>query len=119
MYLILSEQSNLIWLLLLQTHCVRDAQMMSDEFYKRGNQRQRLIVNKVSKKTIINKIIKDLDEIIDTIGVQLIGVIPEDNELIIATGKGFPLPYEAPSLIAFDAIARRIKGEDVPLTKFI
>ncbi|HHX56751.1 MAG TPA: septum site-determining protein MinD [Clostridiales bacterium] len=111
------EQSNLILVITTPDPiCVRDARMMSDEFYKRGNQRQRLIINKVSKRTITNEIVKDLDEIIDTIGVQLIGVVPEDNELIIATGKGFPLSYEAPSLIAFDAIARRIKGEDIPLT---
>ncbi len=111
------EQSNLILVITTPDPiCVRDARMMSDEFYKRGNQRQRLIINKVSRRTITNEIVKDLDEIIDTIGVQLIGIVPEDNELIIATGKGFPLSYEAPSLIAFDAIARRIKGEDVPLT---
>ncbi|MBE6854091.1 MAG: septum site-determining protein MinD [Ruminococcus sp.] len=96
--------------------CVRDAQMMSDEFYNRGNKRQRLIINKVSKRAIGAELVKDLDEIIDTIGVQLIGVIPEDYDLCVATGKGQPIPSTAPSLAAFDAISRRLKGENVPLT---
>ena len=30
--------------------CVRDARMMSDEFYKRGNQKQRLVINKANKR---------------------------------------------------------------------
>ena len=96
--------------------CVRDAQMMSDEFYNRGNKRQRLIINKVNKRAIGSELVKSLDEIIDTIGVQLIGVIPEDYELVIATGKGQPIPSTAPSLAAFDAIAKRLKGENAPLT---
>lgn len=111
------EQSDLILVVTTPDPiCIRDARMMSDEFYKRGNQRQRLIINKVSKRTISNAVISDLDEIIDTIGVQLIGVIPEDYELVVATSKGIPISYESPSLIAFDAIAKRIKGEDIPLT---
>ncbi len=111
------EQSNLI--LVVSTPdpiCSRDAQMMSDAFYARGNQRQRLIINKVTKKAIGFSLVKDLDEIIDTVGVQLIGVIPEDYQLVVATGTGQPIPYGAPSLAAFDAIAKRIRGEDVPLT---
>jgi len=115
------EQSNLILVITTPDPvCIRDARMMSDEFYQRGNQRQRLIVNKISKRAIVNSIIGDLDEIIDTIGVQLIGAIPEDYELVVATSKGIPIAYNAPSLVAFDAIAKRINGVDVPLTiKFI
>jgi len=111
------EQANLILVVTTPDPiCVRDAQMMSDEFYTRGNRRQRLIINKVSKKAIGAELVRDLDEIIDTIGVQLIGVIPEDYQLVIATGKGEQIPSTAPSLAAFDAISRRLRGESTPLT---
>lgn len=111
------EQANLILVVTTPDPiCVRDAQMMSDEFYSRGNRRQRLIINKVSKKAIGAKLVRDLDEIIDIIGVQLIGVVPEDDQLLISTGKGEPLPSNAPSLAAFDAIAKRLRGENAPLT---
>lgn len=95
--------------------CVRDAQMMSDEFYKRGNQKQRLIINKVSKNMFKHKLIENLDEIIDTVGVQLIGVIPEDMELGVATARGVPLPGQSLTGLAFTAISNRLRGEDVPL----
>lgn len=111
------EQANLILVVTTPDPiCVRDAQMMSDEFYARGNRRQRLIINKVSKKALGAELVRDLDEIIDTIGVQLIGVIPEDYQLVIATGKGEPIPSTAPSLAAFDAISKRLRGEPTPLT---
>ena len=58
----------------------------------------------------------DLDEIIDTVGVQLIGVIPDDDAVIIATSKGEPLPFSSLAYKAFDAISKRIQGEDVPLS---
>jgi len=111
------EQANLILVVTTPDPiCVRDAQMMSDEFYARGNRRQRLIINKVSKRAIGAELVRDLDEIIDTIGVQLIGVVPEDYQLVIATGKGEPIPLTAPSLVAFDAVSKRLRGENAPLT---
>lgn len=111
------EQANLILVITTPDPvCVRDANMMSDEFYNRGNKSQRLIINKVNKKIIGSELIGNLDEIIDTIGVQLIGVVPEDFALTIATGKGQPIPTNAESLKAFDAIAKRLQGEFIPLT---
>ncbi len=110
------EQANLILVVTTPDPiCIRDATMMSDEFYRRGNKRQRLIINKLSKKNISSHLIENLDEIIDTIGIQLLGVIPEDFSLTEATGKGIPIPTNAPSLAAFDAISKRLNGEFMPL----
>lgn len=110
------EQANLILVVTTPDPiCIRDATMMSDEFYVRGNKRQRLIVNKLSKKDISSHMIENLDEIIDAVGVQLIGVIPEDFALKESTGKGIPVPTSAPCLMAFDAISKRLMGESIPL----
>lgn len=89
---------------------------MSDEFYNRGNKSQRLVINKVSKKVIGNALVRNLDEIIDKVGVQLIGVIPEDFKLTVATAKGDSIPTESEALLAFDAISKRLNGDFVPLT---
>jgi septum site-determining protein MinD len=111
------EQANLILVVTTPDPvCIRDASLMSDEFYNRGNKSQRLIINKISKKIIGNHLINNLDEIIDKIGVQLIGVIPDDFKIIVATGKGEPIPSDSGALKAFDAISKRLGGEYVPLT---
>lgn len=111
------EQANLILVVSTPDQvCIRDASLMSDEFYNRGNKSQRLIINKVSKKVIDNALVKNLDEIIDKVGVQLIGVVPEDFRLTVATAKGDPIPTESDALLAFDAISKRLNGNFVPLT---
>lgn len=111
------EQANLILVVSTPDQvCIRDASLMSDEFYNRGNKSQRLIINKVSKKVIGNALVAHLDEIIDKIGVQLIGVIPDDFKMTVATGKGNPIPTDSEALKAFDAISKRLGGEFVPLT---
>ena len=74
------------------------------------------IINKVNPDLFKADLVVDLDEIIDTVGVQLIGVIPDDDAVIIATSKGEPLPSSSLAFKAFDAISKRIKGEDVPLS---
>jgi septum site-determining protein MinD len=96
--------------------CVRDGRMMSDEFYKRGNQKQRLIINKASTRIFEYEEMDDLDAIIDTVGVQLLGVIPEDSAIPLATGKGAPLSSSSQGFLACSAISRRIKGEHIPLS---
>ena len=94
---------------------VRDARMMSDEFYKRGNKKQRLLINKASRKIFDNDDLDDLDMIIDAVGVQLIGVVPEDPMIPMSTGKGVALPSNTDGFAAFSNIARRIKGDSIPL----
>lgn len=94
--------------------CIRDAQMMSDEFMRKGNNKQRLVINKVEKGISVSKIINNLDDVIDMVGIQLIGVIPDDPEITFATSHGVPLAYGAISVPAFNAISSRVKGEDVP-----
>lgn len=111
------EQSNLILVVSTPDQvCIRDASLMSDEFYNRGNKSQRLIINKVSKKVIGNGLVANLDEIIDKVGIQLIGVIPDDFKMTVATGKGNPIPTDSEALKAFDAISKRLGGEFIPLT---
>lgn len=111
------EQANLILVISTPDQvCIRDASLMSDEFYNRGNKSQRLIINKVSKKVIGNSLVSNLDEIIDKVGVQLIGVIPDDFKMTVATGTGNPIPADSDALRAFDAISKRLGGEFVPLT---
>ncbi|MCR5718606.1 MAG: AAA family ATPase [Oscillospiraceae bacterium] len=111
------EQANLILVVTTPDPiCIRDATMMSDEFYRRGNKRQRLIINKVSPNDLRTGMISSLDDIIDAVGIQLIGVIPEDYALKESTGKGTPLLPSAPCLAAFDAISKRLQGDMIPLT---
>ena len=58
----------------------------------------------------------DLDVVMDTVGIPLIGVVPEDVNIKICGSKGLALPPTCGGYKAYTAISRRIAGEDVPLT---
>jgi septum site-determining protein MinD len=58
-----------------------------------------------------------VEDILDLLVVPLLGIVPDDERIIISTNKGEPLVLEEkPSLpaMAFGNIARRLQGEDIP-----
>lgn len=98
--------------------CVRDGAILSDFLYVKNCTNQRLIINKVSSTFKEDNVIYDLDEVMDTVGIPLLGVVPEDNLIKISGAKGTPLPESSGGYKAYNAIARRIVNEDddIPLT---
>ena len=77
----------------------------------------RLVVNRVNAASFGAKApVFDLDECIDTVGVQLLAVIPESRELQQAAAAGGALASACPAAAAGDAMARRVLGQRVPLT---
>jgi septum site-determining protein MinD len=58
----------------------------------------------------------DKDDVMSLLSVRVIGVVPDDSQVIIATNKGLPVVHDAKSLSgeAFRRIAARLDGEDVP-----
>lgn len=95
---------------------VRDAYRLSDEFYRYGCKNQRLIINKVHRKYIENGIVKNLDDVISESGIQLLGVVPEDNDLLLFYGLGKKPSSGSDGCNALKAVAGRLKGENIPLT---
>ncbi len=98
------------------TVCVRDGAILSDFLYVKNCTNQRLVINKVSPNFKDEDILYDLDEVMDSVGIPLIGVVPEDMNIKICGAKGQPLPQNCGGAKAYAAIARRILGEEVPLT---
>lgn len=98
------------------TVCVRDGAILSDFLYVKNCVNQRLVINKVSPNFKEEDILYDLDEVMDNVGIPLIGVVPEDQNIKICGAKGEPLPPNCGGAKAYDAIAKRLLGEEVPLT---
>ncbi len=76
----------------------------------------RMILNRVNpERALARGVMKDLDEAIDMAEVQLLGVVPDSAAIQIATTGSRPLGRQTPENKIYQAIARRILGEDVPL----
>ncbi|MDD2418735.1 MAG: septum site-determining protein MinD [Oscillospiraceae bacterium] len=94
--------------------CARDAQIVGGLLNQKDIP-SRLIINRLRPAPIISGKMPDIDEIIDIAGIQLIGVIPEDEEVAIANANGRPLPTRSNAAVCMANIARRYLGECVPL----
>jgi len=73
-----------------------------------------LIINRVRTNMIERGDMLDTDDIIEILAVELIGVIPEDEEIIISTNRGSPVAFGENSRAgqAFRNVAARILGEE-------
>lgn len=77
----------------------------------------KLIINRIRPKMVRQGDMMSIEDIIDILAVDLLGVIPEDEMIVITTNRGEPvvLDQNSRSGQAYRNINRRILGEDVPM----
>ena len=78
--------------------------------------RQWLVINRLDVKQFCRRRpIPHLDFAIDAVGAQLLGVVPEDQELPYRLGEGTALPQQNGARAACRNIALRLLGQTVEL----
>lgn len=84
---------------------------------KEDVKKYRLLVNRVRPNLVKTNDMMSVDDVVGILSAELIGVIPEDTGIITSTNKGEPIVNNEKSLAgqAYMNVARRIKGEEVPL----
>ncbi len=80
----------------------------------------KLIINRLRMHMVRRGEMMSLDDMHDILGLELLGVIPDDEQVVVATNRGEPVVTDETSVSgqAFHNIARRILGEEVPLINF-
>jgi septum site-determining protein MinD len=80
----------------------------------------RLIVNRLRPEMVRSGDMLSVDDVCDVLSIELLGVVPDDEEIIDTTNRGEPIVlHDANRLSAiYDKIARRLEGELVPFTSF-
>ena len=98
---------------------IRDAARAEARLELMGKTDVKLIVNRVSRK-LFSTMSVTVDDVMDTAGLPLIGVVPEDQNVTLAAAFGTPLlTYtNRGASKACMAIARRLEGRHVPLSIF-
>jgi septum site-determining protein MinD len=96
---------------------VRDADRVIGKLDAKGIEDHQLIVNRLSYEMVRRGDMLDVNDILDSLAIKLIGIVPRDEEVTIATNKGEPVVLNDKALSgqAFNNIARRILGEEVPI----
>ncbi len=96
---------------------VRDADRVIGLLEAKGIMNPKLIVNRIRQDMVKRGDMMNVEDIIDILAVDLLGVVPDDEAIVISTNKGEPVVVEDVPLSAkaFKNICRRIIGEEVEL----
>lgn len=79
-----------------------------------------LIINRLNPAMVKRHDMLSAADVLDLLAIRLIGIVPEDENVLVAANRGVPIVLDGKSRAgeAFRNIARRIKGEDVPFMDF-
>jgi septum site-determining protein MinD len=100
-----------------EVSAIRDADRIIGLLQAAEMYEPRLIINRLSTEMVRKGDMMDQDDIIDILAVDLLGIVPEDEDIVVSTNMGVPivLTENSRSAGAFRRIARRIEGESVPI----
>lgn len=96
---------------------VRDADRIVGLLEREKVGMPKLIINRVRQHMVKNGDMLEVEDILDLLAIDLIGVVPDDDYVIKSANMGEPtvLSHESRASLAYRNIARRLLGESVPL----
>lgn len=103
-----------------ETSSLRDADRVITELENQGVDMIRLVINRIRPELIESKIMMNVDDCIDVLSIPLLGLIPEDENVIESMLKGQPLMTSGGlgACTAFSNISERLIGNQVPIMSF-
>jgi len=100
-----------------EVSAVRDADRIIGllEAYEIHN--PKLVINRIRYDMVKRGDMMDIDDILEILAIKLIGIIPDDEKIIISTNRGEPVVMDDKSKAGneYRNIAKRILGEDIPI----
>ncbi len=76
----------------------------------------RLVLNRIKPELVKREDMLSPDDVLELLAVELLGIVPEDEKVILSTNRGIPIVLDGKSQAgqAFRNIATRLEGRDVP-----
>lgn len=100
-----------------EVSAVRDADRIIGLLSANGIEDCQLLVNRLRPDLVKRGDMLALDDTLDILGIELIGVVPEDEKVIKSSNLGEPVITDEKALSgkAYKNITRRILGDRIPL----
>jgi septum site-determining protein MinD len=98
---------------------IRDADRVIGILMSKNITKINLIINRIRPKMVKNEDMMSISDVTSILGVNLIGVIPDSETIIISSNRGEPIVLSEKSCLAataFEHTSQRLMGEDI---KFI
>jgi septum site-determining protein MinD len=96
---------------------IRDADRIVGLLEANELKNPKLIINRMRPQMVKKGDMMDINDMIDILAIELLGVVPEDELIVVSTNKGEPAVLDKHSRAgqAYRNISLRITGENVPL----
>ncbi len=100
-----------------EVSAVRDADKIIGRLEAGEIEKKHLVINKVRMDMVKKSEMLSIEDVIEILAIDLIGVVPDDENIIVSTNKGEPAVSDIKSRAgqAYRNTAKRIMGEQVPL----
>ncbi|UCH24489.1 MAG: septum site-determining protein MinD [Trueperaceae bacterium] len=97
---------------------VRDADRIIGLLEAREIDEVKLVINRIRPEMVKRGDMLEVEDVLEILGVKLIGIVPEDEKILVSTNIGNPASLDngvkAGAGSAFRNIARRLRGDEVP-----
>jgi septum site-determining protein MinD len=99
-----------------EVSAVRDADRIIGLIEAEEKGPARLVINRIKAEMVKRGDMLSSDDVLELLAVELVGLIPEDENVVMSTNRGAPVALNGKSKAgtAFRNIAKRLKGEKVP-----
>lgn len=96
---------------------IRDADRVIGLIEARGKGPAQLIINRLAPARVKKQEMLSVQDIVEVLATEVIGIVPEDEAILSSSNRGMPvvLNGKTPAAQAFQDIARRVIGQDVPV----
>ena len=101
-----------------EVSAVRDADRVIGLLNTNGIKPVQLVLNRVRPKMMENQEMLSIEDVTDILALPLLGLVLEDEQVIVSTNRGEPLTLigsQSPAARCYSNIASRLKGEEIPL----
>ena len=102
-----------------EVSAIRDADRIIGLLEANGFEQMDLIINRLRPDMVKRGDMMSSQDVVDILAIPLIGVIPDDENVVVSTNQGEPLVGNAtPAGMAYQNVVQRIEGKDVPFMNF-
>jgi septum site-determining protein MinD len=100
-----------------EVSAVRDADRVIGLAEAEGKAPARLILNRLRPDMVQRGDMLDTNDVVDLLAIDLLGIVPNDDNIIVSTNRGVPAVLENNSRAgqAFRNIAGRLLGQEIPM----
>ncbi len=95
---------------------VRDADRVVGILEAEDKKGPALVINRLNPVMVKQHDMLSAEDVIDLLGIKLIGIVPEDENVIVSSNRGTPVAIDGKSRAgqAFRNIGKRLQGVEVP-----